>query len=43
MRLYEVSLVMVGAKQQTEVLAVKSPGGTRRDLKLHLRLASAML
>jgi HK97 family phage prohead protease len=40
-RLYEVSLVMVGANQDTEVLAVKSPRSTRRDLELRMRLARA--
>lgn len=38
-RLYEVSLVMVGANQDTEVLAVKSPRSNRRDLELRLHLA----
>lgn len=38
-KLYEESLVPVGANQDTSVLAVKSPRSTRRDLELRLRLA----
>ena len=41
LKLYEVSLVPVGANQDTSVLAVKAPRGTRHDLELRLRLARA--